>query len=80
MEELREQSRKISFQLHFSKPCDETDKQISFNPTWIQSKEKHVEQDGTQKDSTQSERARAGQLKLSVQEPEHGFKVRDHSS
>lgn len=66
--------------LHFSKPSDETDKQVRFNPTWIQSKKKHVEQDGTQKDSTQRERARAGQLKFSVQEPEHGFKFGDHSS
>lgn len=66
--------------LYFSKPCDETDKQIRFSPTWIQSKKKHVEQDSTQKDSTQSERARAGQLKFSVQEPEHGFEFGDHSS
>lgn len=80
-EELQGTEREDLFTiLYLNKPCDETDRQITFNPTWIQTKEKHVEKDSSQKDSPQSEWARAGQQQLSVEKPEHGFKFTDYSS
>lgn len=49
-----------------------------FDLTWIQSKKKHVEKDGSQKDSPQRERASHQQF--SVEKPEHGFKFMDYTS
>lgn len=56
MEELQGTEQEDLFTiLYLNKPYDENDIQITFNPTWIQSKEKHVEKDSSQKDSPQSE-------------------------
>ncbi len=66
--------------LYFSKPCDETEIKRTINPTWIQSKKKHVEKDGGQKDSPERERARAGQREFSVEKPEHGFNFMNYDS
>lgn len=34
-----------------TKTCNETELQRTFNPTWIHSEKKHVEKDGSQKES-----------------------------
>lgn len=57
----------------FNKPCDECVVLITFVPTWIQAKKKHVEDNSSHKDSPQCEGAAAAPQHFSVDQLKCGF-------
>lgn len=69
--EIKTQS--VISKVGFDERCDGCVVQITFVPTWIRPKKKHVEDNGSQKDSPQCERAGAALQHFSVDELKRGL-------